>query len=95
MHRRTIVRQTVFIDSRFSVRGPRCPVSARLIRRRTVHTTRGPSAEDDDMLDAPVVRELLCVLFDVRAHVGAIAAQLARAHPQLERLDARRERVRT
>jgi hypothetical protein len=47
------------------------------------------------MLDAPVVRELLCVLFDVRAHVGAIAAQLARAHPQLERLDARRERVRT
>jgi hypothetical protein len=47
----------------------------------------GPSA--DEAHDAPVVRELLSVLLEVRAHVDALGVQLERLHAQLERLDAR------
>ena len=45
--------------------------------------------EQTDETHAPLLREMLCVLLEVGAHVEAHAAQLERMHARLERLDAR------
>jgi hypothetical protein len=49
----------------------------------------GGSPSRDDGEETTVLREVLGVLLEVRAHVDAYGAQLERVRAQLERLDAR------
>jgi hypothetical protein len=60
-----------------------------LVERMAAKDSSILSAAHDDAPDSPLLRELLCVLLEVRVHVEMHTAQLDRVHAQLERLGAR------